>query len=63
MRISLLVVIVWNTVDLVGKLINHLSESINVVTGLGSFIDAAIYSVSIIVLALSALKLISNRAS
>jgi hypothetical protein len=63
MRISLLVIIFWNTVDLMGKLISHISDSENIITGLGSFIDATIYSVSIIVLALVALKLISNRAS
>jgi len=63
MKIVLGVIIGWNMVDLVGKLILSFTKTESIITALGAFIDASIYSVSIIVLALAALKILNKSAS
>lgn len=61
MKILLWIVIAWNSVDLVGKLILSFAERETIATALGSFLDASIYSVSLIILAVVAFKLLNHK--
>jgi len=63
MKVLLWVVIIWNVFDLVGKLILSFTKTDTILTALGSFIDASIYSVSIIVLAFLTLKFTNNNSN
>tara|TARA_R110002020_G_scaffold47304_9_gene134653 strand:+ start:605 stop:796 length:192 start_codon:yes stop_codon:yes gene_type:complete len=60
MKVLLWLVIAWNSIDLIGKLILSFTDHENIAFALGSFIDASIYSVSLIILTVFTLKLIGK---
>lgn len=60
MKVLLWLVIAWNSIDLIGKLILSFADYESIAMALGSFLDASIYSVSLIILAVFALNLIGK---
>ena len=58
----LYIVLIWNTVDLVGKFILEMAKEGSVFIRIGRFFDTSIYSVSLIILAVIALKLLQNKS-
>jgi hypothetical protein len=57
MKPLLVLVIIFNSMEIIGKFILSFVEHENKVTAVGAFFDASLYSVSLIILSVFALKL------